>query len=142
MLKKTILFSLFFTVCLLLFSPVLVYGQGVVPSPSGTSTCPSGYAGNCGDYTVNDFIVLAVNVSRWILGIVGSLTLLMFIYGGTMFLISAGSSDKIGEARKIITAAVVGLLIVLASFLIIKFVLASMGLSWSGGQSVTKIISN
>jgi len=138
MFKKTILFSLFFAVCLLLFSPVLVHGQGIVPSPSGAKTCPAGYSGtNCGDYTVDDFIVLAVNVSRWILGIVGSLTLLMFIYGGIMFLISAGSSDKIGEARKIITAAVVGLLIVLASFLIIKFVLASMGLDWNGGQSVT-----
>jgi hypothetical protein len=143
MFKKTILFSLFFTVCLLLFSPVLVYGQGIVPPDHPTATsCPAGYVGNCGNYTVNDFIVLAVNISRWILGIVGSLTLLMFIYGGTMFLISAGSSDKIGEARKIITAAVVGLLIVLASFLIIKFVLASMGLNWSGGQSVTKITSN
>ena len=139
MLKKTILVSILFAISLVLFSPVLVYGAGIIPEPSGASTCPANYNGTCGDYTVNDFIVLAVRVSSWILGIVGSLTLLMFIYGGTMFLISAGSSDKIGEARKIIVAATIGLLIVLASFLIIKFVLGAMGLSWNGGQSITII---
>lgn len=140
MFKKTILIALFLTVALLLSTPVLVQGQGIVPPDHGN--CPNNYQGNCGNYTVDDFIVLAVKISDWILGIVGSLTLLMFIYGGFMFLISAGSSDKIGEARKIIVAAVVGLLIVLASFLIIKFVLSSMGLSWNGGQSVTIIPEN
>lgn len=134
MFKKTILISLFFTLGLILFSPVLVNGQGIVPAPSGVRTCPAGYQGDCGDYRVDDFLVLAIKVSRWILGIVGSLTLLMFMYGGFTFLVSAGSSEKIGEATKIITAAVVGLLIVLASFLIIKFVLSSMGITWSGEQ--------
>lgn len=135
MFKKIILVSFFFSFSLILFAPVLVQGQGIVPADSGKG-CPAGYSAstNCGDYTLNDFIILAINVSRWILGIVGSLTLLMFIYGGFMFLISAGSSDKIGEARKIMTAAVVGLLIVLASFLIIKFVLGSMGITWNGQQ--------
>jgi isoprenylcysteine carboxyl methyltransferase (ICMT) family protein YpbQ len=56
----------------------------------------------------------------------------MFIYGGFTFLISAGSSEKIGEARKIIIAAVIGLLIVFASYIIIKFVLQSLGMDWSG----------
>lgn len=136
MLKKIILISLFFTVSLLIFSPALVYGQasgGIIPQ-SGTEGCPANYEGNCGDYNLDSFVQLAVNVSRWILGIVGSLTLLMFIYGGFMFLISTGSSDKVTEARKIITAAVIGLLIVFASFLIIKFVLGSMGITWNGQQ--------
>lgn len=117
---------------LLLLSPVLVHGQGLVPQSTGG--CPPGYEGNCGNYNLDSFVELAVNISRWILGIVGSLTLLMFIYGGIIFLISAGSSEKIGEAKKIITAAVVGLLIVLSSFLIIKFVLLSMGIVWNGEQ--------
>lgn len=137
MLKKTILISLFLTISLLIFPPALVYGQtssmGIIPE-SGPEGCPANYSGNCGDYNLDSFVQLAVNVSRWILGIVGSLTLLMFIYGGFMFLISTGSSDKVTEARKIITAAVIGLLIVFASFLIIKFVLGSMGITWNGQQ--------
>lgn len=86
-----------------------------------------------GDYTVDDIVLIAVRASQWILGIVGSLALLMFVYGGIMFLVSAGSSDKISKARGILVAAVVGLAIVFCSYLIIKFVLSTIGITWNGG---------
>ena len=143
MFKKIILVSFFLIIGLWSCSPALVYGQGIIPPETAKSSCPPGYEGNCGDYQLNDVIVLGIKVSSWILGFVGSLTLLMFIYGGFIFLISAGSADKIGEAKKIIIAAVVGLLIVFGSFLIIKFVLKSMGIEWNGQQiDITKIKTN
>lgn len=137
MFKKIILVSLLLALSLIIFSPVLVSAQTLLPNDNSArnKSCPAGYDGsNCGDYDLNSFIQLAINISRWILGIVGSLTLVMFIYGGFTFLISAGSSTKTEEAKKIIVAAIVGLLIVLASFLIIKFVLGSMGINWNGEQ--------
>ncbi len=100
-----------------------------VPS-SIVDTSASGYAQ--GNYGVNDFLILAIRVSKIVLGLVGSLSLVMFIYGGFMFLISAGSADAVGKAKKIIVAAVIGLVIVFSSFLIVKFVLSSMGLTWNG----------
>lgn len=134
MFKKIIFISFLLVIGVFMFSPIITHAQdsGLIPADHGG--CPTGYTGNCGNYELNDFIILAINISRWILGIVGSLTLLMFIYGGFTFLISAGSNEKIGEAKKIITAAVIGLLIVLSSFLIIKFVLSSMGIVWNGEQ--------
>lgn len=121
----------------------LVYAQEattLIPADhKGPNSCPSGYTGNCGDYNVDDFLILAINASRIILGLVGSLTLLMLVYGGFTFLISGGSSETVGQARKIIVAAVVGLLIVFTSFLIIKFVLKSMGVDWNGEKiDITK----
>lgn len=86
----------------------------------------------CGNYELNDFLRLGIKVAQFILGIVGSLALLMFIYGGFMFLISAGSADSIGKAKKIIIAAVIGLVIVFSSYLIIKTVMEAMGLNWNG----------
>lgn len=85
-----------------------------------------------GDYGLNDILGLAILAANWILGIVGSLTLLMLVYGGFVFLTSAGSNEKVGEAKKIITAAVIGLIIVFSSAMIIRFVSTSLGLSWSG----------
>ncbi len=85
-----------------------------------------------GDYNLNDMVLVVVGASRWVLGIVGSLALLMFIYGGLMFLISAGSSDRVSKAKLILIAAVAGLAIVFASYLIIKFVLDTMGINWDG----------
>jgi amino acid transporter len=119
-----------------LLTAATAYGQTTTPlliKPNGpTSNCPENYQGNCGNYELDDFARLAINASRIVMGLVGTLSLLMFVYGGLLFLISAGGSEKIQQATKIITAAVIGLVIVFASFLIIKFVLSSMGKSWNG----------
>ncbi len=137
--KVIIVFS--FLACLLLSSPsVLAQGQIIPESNNSAGYCPEGYSGNCGNYEVNDFVELAVNVSQWILGVVGSLALVMFIYGGLSFMLSAGSSEKISQARKIIVAAIIGLIIVFASYLIIRFVLRSMGLDWNGKIAVPRVV--
>ena len=124
MLKKliisaSIIFSLFF-----ILTPNLVAAESIVDNTSVKY--------DKGDYTLNDMVLVAVRASRWVLGIVGSLALLMFIYGGLMFLISAGSSDRVSKAKLILIAAVAGLAIVFSSYLIIKFVLGTMGINWDG----------
>lgn len=74
------------------------------------------------DYTLNSFITLGINVSNIILGVVGALTLAMFIYGGLTLLLSGGSSEKVSKGKEIILGSVVGLLIVFGSYTIINFV--------------------
>lgn len=128
MLKKVILFSFLFILLSAFIIPFAASAQTSIINPSTK-------AYTTGDYTLNDILLIAIGASRWILGIVGSLALLMFIYGGFTFLISAGSSDKISQAKKILVAAVVGLIIVFSSYLIIQFVLSSLGLNWKGDNS-------
>lgn len=128
MLKKVILFSFLFILLSAFAIPFAANAQTSIINP-GTR------AYTTGDYTLNDILLVVIGASRWILGIVGSLALLMFIYGGFTFLISAGSSDKISQAKKILVAAVVGLIIVFSSYLIIQFVLSSLGLNWKGDNS-------
>lgn len=131
MINKLIFPTLFIAlfVCALSF-PFLSQAQTSAPIID-----PSSAAYANGDYTLSDILKIAIGASRWILGIIGSLALVMFIYGGFTFLISAGSSDKVGQARKIIVAAVIGLIIVFSSYLIIKFVLNSLGLDWRGNDN-------
>ena len=86
-----------------------------------------------GDYTLNEMMQVFVNVSEWILGIVGSLALLMFIYGGVMFLISGGSAEKVTQAKQIIAGAVIGLVIVFTSYIIITFAAQALGIEVTGG---------
>lgn len=134
MLRKKIavtLLGIFLTFSVLIMaSPA--FAQGIIPNASGEASCSQNDPTACGDYQVNDFIVLAINVSNWILGIVGSLTLIMFIYGGVMFLISAGASDKVAQAKKIIIASIIGLIIVFSSWLIIKYATESIGATPKG----------
>lgn len=136
--KKKIFSFIIITLFLGLVLAFQVSAAGLLPEATGSSTCSKPGSGQvlsateCGDYAISDFLTLAIEISKYVFGIIGSLTLIMFVYGGVMFLISGGSADKVGQAKKIITAAVVGLLIVFGSWLIINFVFKAMGLDWQG----------
>ena len=79
-----------------------------------------------GSYELSDFTQLMINVANWILGISGSLALLAFVVGGLMFLISAGSREKVDQAKKILSGAVIGLAIVFFSYVAINFILSTV----------------
>ncbi len=84
-----------------------------------------------GDCEVEEFITIAVNVVNLILGFIGSLTFFFFIYGGVMYIISAGASEKVTKATGIIQGATTGLILVFSSFMIINFVLEAFGVKSS-----------
>ena len=68
--------------------------------------------GNKGDCTIADIVTVFNNVGNWILGVVGALVFLMYVWGGIQWLTSQGSPEKIGQGKKIIKTATIGLLIV------------------------------
>jgi hypothetical protein len=140
MFKKTIIASIF--VCALCIIPALAQAQTVTQIVDTESKTASGIIKyKTGDYDLNDLVLVMVNASKYILGVVGSLALIMFVYGGFMFLISGGSSDKINKAKTILIAAVIGLVIVFASYLIIKFVLQAIGINWEGTNAEIQQVS-
>jgi hypothetical protein len=79
-----------------------------------------------GNYTLNEMFQTVINVAEWIWGIAGSLALLAFVYGGIMFLISGGSSEKVAKAKQIIIGATLGLIIVFTSYIIIGFIFTAL----------------
>lgn len=115
----------FFILSLSVLAITLFLSTPISAQTSIINTSDSNYAQ--GNYDVDDILSIAIKTSRIVLGIIGSLALLMFIYGGLSFLISGGSSEKVSKAKGIIAAAAIGLIIVFASFLIIKFVLKALG---------------
>lgn len=94
------------------------------------------------DCTLNDFGVLAINIAGWILGIVGSLSLLMFVYGGVLLLMSGGNTETVGKGKQALTNAVIGLIIVLMSYMIIGFVFKATGADATGAWSKINWFSN
>ncbi|MBU4216581.1 pilin [Candidatus Parcubacteria bacterium] len=81
----------------------------------------------CGEYGLNDFVLLGIKLTKIMLGLVGTLAFGAFVYGGVMFLISAGDADKVKKGKHAMTSAVVGLVIVFSSYLIIQFTLQTLG---------------
>ncbi|MFA5211599.1 MAG: pilin [Patescibacteria group bacterium] len=85
------------------------------------------FQGNCSD--VNEFLKLGLNAVRWLFGIIGGLALVMFVYGGILMIISFGNEDKIKQGKNAIIASVIGMVIAFGAYLLIKFILDSIGVS-------------
>ena len=62
-------------------------------------------------------------IIRAILGIVGSLALVMFIYGGFIWMTAAGNAEQVAKGRNILVWATIGLIVIFTSYALVRFVL-------------------
>lgn len=85
------------------------------------------YKQYCGDYKIEDFVILGIKLTKIMLGLVGTLAFVAFVYGGLMWLISAGRKEYIDKGKSAMLNAVIGLIIVFSSYLIIQFTLKTLG---------------
>ncbi|MFH1142500.1 MAG: pilin [Candidatus Uhrbacteria bacterium] len=72
---------------------------------------------NDGKCQLEDMMQVFVNIADFILGIVGSLALLLFVVGGFYFLFAQGESSKITKGKDYLKGAIVGLLIVFVAYI-------------------------
>ena len=70
--------------------------------------------------------VIVASVINVILGFLGIIAVVIILLGGFKWMTAGGSEDKIGEAKKLITAGVIGLVIILASWGIATFVITGL----------------
>lgn len=60
------------------------------------------------------------------MGLVGSLALLMFVYGGFLWMTAAGNEDRVKKGKDVLLWAVAGLFIIFTSYILVYFVLGSL----------------
>ena len=70
-----------------------------------------------------DLKTTIASIINVVLGFLGIIATLIILLGGFKWMTSQGSSEKVDEAKKLIGAGVVGLVIVLAAYAIARFVL-------------------
>ncbi|USN53321.1 MAG: hypothetical protein H6760_04110 [Candidatus Nomurabacteria bacterium] len=64
-----------------------------------------------------------VNIIQTLLGFASLVALVFVILGGFQWMLSAGNDEKIARAKKTISAAIIGIIIVLISWAIVQFVI-------------------
>jgi len=69
---------------------------------------------------------LAGRIIKAVLGVVGVLALIMFIYGGILWMTSGGSAEKIKKGKDTIVWAVIGLAFIFFSYAILEFILKAL----------------
>ncbi|MBU1136944.1 pilin [Patescibacteria group bacterium] len=71
----------------------------------------------------NDLTGLFVSIANWIAGIAATLAVLLIVIAGLQYIFSGGDVDKIEKANKTIKWSIIGLIIILMSWSLLKTVL-------------------
>src|SRR3989338_1443717 len=61
-----------------------------------------------------------------VLGLVGVIALGIILYGGFRWMTAAGNEETVGEAKKILIAGVIGLIIVIVAWAVVSFVISTV----------------
>jgi len=109
---------------IIFFIPLAAQAVSLVPA------CAQGQAKGadfcCALTTISNFIHL-------ILGLMGSIALLLFIYAGFEWITSAGASEKIKKSQTLMGQTIVGRIIIISAWAIINFVITS----FAGSPKIT-----
>jgi hypothetical protein len=111
--------------------------DGSTASFTSGTTCPTGCtatASTAGTVTLDnplgkgntDIPSLLGTVINSIMGVIGSLALAMFIYGGITWMLSAGNQEQVTKGKNILIWAAVGIVIIFSAYALVKLVLTAM----------------
>jgi hypothetical protein len=94
---------------------------------SANSPLNSAAVQGAGYNTSATFNTIISTVITTALGLMGIIFLVLAIYGGYTWMMAAGNDEMVAKAKKTITNAIIGLIIVLAAYIIVRFVVAAVG---------------
>lgn len=94
----------------LVFFPVLSVSAATLTNPLGTTNIR----------TVIGRLITAI------LGVVGAIALLMFVYGGFLWLISAGVPDRVKKGKEVMKWAVLGLVVIVGAYTIVRAIVTAL----------------
>lgn len=86
---------------------------------------PAGPTNLTNPLSVSSVPQLIGNIINGVLGVVGSLALLMFIYGGFTWMLSGGNSSAVERGKNILMWAAIGLVVIFMSYALVSFVITT-----------------
>lgn len=131
--NKNILQSVLLILIISLF--VFLPSLGIAANLTDAKTYADSAAGDAGyDTSQDDINTLISLIIRTALSLLGVIFLVLLVYGGYLWMTDRGNEDQVKRARNLISAAIIGLIIVVSAYAISIFVLETlMGTEGSGG---------
>lgn len=102
---------------------------GAVHAASGQLEASDLLGSDFGDATglgQGDLTTTIGSLIRVALGFLGVVAVVIILLGGFKWMTAGGSDEKVGEAKKLIIAGIIGLAIILSAYAIASFVISSI----------------
>ncbi len=119
-----------------LINAAVIAGLSLAPLMAAAQTQTNYGLGNLGDVNLAQDVDLIETIGRiinFLLGFLGVLALILILYAGFLWMTAAGNEENVAKAKKIMGAAVIGLVIILAAFAIANFIVVNLA-SQIGGE--------
>jgi hypothetical protein len=84
------------------------------------------YVTNEVNFATGDPRSAAMSLIKLLMTFLGIIAVVIILYGGFLWMTAAGNEDKVDQAKKLIVAAVIGLIVILSAYLIINFVVTNV----------------
>lgn len=104
---------LIISIVLALGAPLLALAQGSAVALPNPIAC-------------DDLICLFIGVMKLILGALGLFGLVMFIWGGVLWMSSGGNEERIKKGKETLVWATLGLVVIIGSWVVLRFVLKTV----------------
>ncbi|MFA5211512.1 MAG: Ig-like domain-containing protein [Patescibacteria group bacterium] len=139
--KKTALTAIFtvsvFFFCFLVGTHVLAQSTNTYTYEAGIQTVDQNIA-----LSGTDIRVIISRIINVFLGLLGIIDLSLMIYAGFIWMTSGGDENKISEAKSIIKNAIIGLVIILSAFTIVRFLFNALDNRDGSREKTEKNISD
>ncbi len=76
-------------------------------------------SGNC---TIDHIVRIGAAFANFLFGISGAIFLLIFVYGGFLYLTAGGSGDNVKKAQKMLVDAAIGMVLIFGAGTLIRFI--------------------
>lgn len=91
-------------------------------APTSSNFLPKcAYPGTCD--SVNDLLVVFINIAGFLFKIIGTAAFVSFVYGGFMMVISLGNEEKVTKGKGIMVAAIIGIIVAFGAYTIVDLIL-------------------
>jgi hypothetical protein len=113
--------TIFVAVLFVLMIPLVSITQALEFDPGGTIQQKTGLSNPEGGLKGT-----VVRIIQWALGFLGLVAVIFIIYGGFIWMTAAGNEEKVMQAKKTLTSAATGLVIILLAWALVTFVVKSV----------------
>ena len=99
-------------------------GSADIPKSGKLNLIPKKFGEEAGYNTGGESLTITVgNLIKSFMGLLGILVVVIVVYAGFLWMTASGNEEKVGMAKRMITQATIGLILILLSYSIADFVI-------------------
>lgn len=107
--------------------PAVSDGDTEIPSGKSAEKLLSDASGSLNPARINQPTDLIGKAIRLLMAFIGSISLVLYVFAGILWLSASGAPDRVDKAKKVIVWTTLGVVVMLASYMLVNFAFKSLG---------------